>query len=65
MADTEGKVLELIELKVKTREKKGKNAARKLRKSMAIPAIVYGAQKDPMMLSLDMAEFIRIIRKCY
>lgn len=63
MAGTEGKVLEIIELKAKTRETKGKNAARKLRKSMAIPAIVYGEKKDPMMLSLDTAEFIRIIRK--
>jgi large subunit ribosomal protein L25 len=54
--------LELIELNAKTRETKGKGAARKLRASEAIPAIVYGAKKDPMMLSLDTVEFVKIIR---
>jgi large subunit ribosomal protein L25 len=54
--------LELIELNAKTRETKGKGAARKLRGNNAIPAIVYGAKKDSMMLSLDMADFVKIIR---
>jgi len=54
--------LELIELNAKARETKGKGAARKLRASEAIPAIVYGAKKDPMMLSLDTVEFVKIIR---
>lgn len=63
MADTEGKILELIQLNAKTRETTGKNAARKLRKSKAIPGIVYGALADPMKISLDTTEFIRIIRE--
>ncbi len=54
--------MELIELNAKARETKGKGAARKLRASEAIPAIVYGAKKDPMMLSLDTVEFVKIIR---
>jgi large subunit ribosomal protein L25 len=54
--------LELIELNAKTRETKGKGAARKLRDSKAIPAIVYGAKTDSMMLSLDTVEFVKIIR---
>jgi large subunit ribosomal protein L25 len=54
--------LELIELNAKPRETKGKGAARKLRAANAIPAIVYGAKKDPMMLSLDTVEFVKIIR---
>jgi large subunit ribosomal protein L25 len=54
--------LELIELNAKTRETTGKGAARKLRGSKAIPAIVYGGKKDPIMLSLDTVEFIKIIR---
>lgn len=54
--------MELIELNAKARETKGKGAARKLRASKAIPAIVYGAKKDPMMLSLDTVEFVKIIR---
>jgi len=54
--------LELIELNAKTRATTGKGAARKLRAMNAIPAIVYGAKKDPMMLSLDTVEFVKIIR---
>lgn len=59
----EEKTLELIELNAKPREKSGKGAARKLRSNKAIPAIVYGAKKDPAMLSLDTTEFIKIIRE--
>ncbi len=57
------KTLELIELNAKSREKTGKGAARKLRSNNAIPAIVYGAKTDPAMLSIDTAEFIKIIRE--
>ncbi|MBT3176099.1 MAG: 50S ribosomal protein L25/general stress protein Ctc [Desulfobacula sp.] len=55
--------MELIELSAKSRENKGKGAARKLRKNNEIPAIVYGAKKDPAMLSIDNTEFIKIIRE--
>ena len=55
--------MELIELNAKARDTKGKGAARKLRANNAIPAIVYGAKKDPIMLSLDTVEFIKIIRE--
>lgn len=55
--------MELIELKAKQRETTGKGAARKLRSKLAIPAIVYGAKTEPMMLSLDTIEFDRIIRE--
>jgi len=54
--------LEFIELNAKLRETKGKGAARKLRKNDAIPAIVYGSKKDPVMLSLETIEFMKIIR---
>jgi len=54
--------LELIGLNAKTRENCGKGAARQLRKNNAIPAIVYGAKKDPVMLSIDTTEFVKIIR---
>ncbi|MBA3011820.1 MAG: 50S ribosomal protein L25 [Proteobacteria bacterium] len=54
--------MELIELNAKKRETKGKGAARKLRVTKAIPAIVYGAKIDPMMLSLDAVEFVKVIR---
>ncbi len=55
--------MELIELSAKTRETSGKGAARKLRQKNEIPAIVYGAKKDPVMLSIDTIDFIKIIRK--
>lgn len=55
--------MELIELSAKLRETTGKGAARKLRNNKAIPAIVYGAKIDPVMLSLDTFEFDKIIRK--
>jgi large subunit ribosomal protein L25 len=55
--------LELIKLNANAREIKGKGAAKKMRRSNAIPAIVYGDKKDPVMLSLDMIEFDRIIRE--
>jgi len=61
-AVTEEKTLELIELSAKKREQTGKGAARKLRKNNEIPAIVYGAGKDPEMLSINAPDFVKIIR---
>jgi large subunit ribosomal protein L25 len=55
--------MELIELNAKTRETTGKGAARKLRSNDEIPAIAYGAKKDPVMLSINNTEFVKIIRK--
>ncbi len=55
--------MELIELNAKTRETGGKGAARKLRSNNAIPAIIYGPKSDPVMLSIDTTEFVKIIRE--
>ncbi|MCG8565005.1 MAG: 50S ribosomal protein L25/general stress protein Ctc [Desulfobacterales bacterium] len=54
--------MDLIELNVKTREGKGKGVARKLRAANQIPAIVYGKKIDPVMVSVDIAAFDKIIR---
>ena len=54
--------MDLIKLNAKLRETSGKGAARRLRQNKAIPAIVYGADNDPVMLSLDTSEFVKIIR---
>ena len=55
--------MELIELNAKLRETRGKGAARKLRRSGAIPAIAYGTKTDPAMLSIETTDFIKIIRE--
>jgi len=55
--------LDLIKLNAKLRETTGKGAARRLRQNRAIPAIVYGAKNDPVMISLEASYFDKIIRK--
>jgi large subunit ribosomal protein L25 len=42
-----------IELNAEKRDVKGKGASRRLRRADKVPAVMYGAGKDPMMLSLD------------
>lgn len=55
--------MDLIKLNAKLRETSGKGAARKLRQNKEIPAIVYGAKNDPVMLSIDGPDFVKIIRE--
>ncbi len=55
--------MELIELSVAKRERTGKGAARKLRAANAIPGIVYGAKKEPVMVSVDVITFDKVIRE--
>ncbi len=59
----EERILDLIKLKANLRETTGKGPARRLRQNKAIPAIVYGAKNDPVMLSLSSSEFDKIIRE--
>ncbi len=54
--------MELIKLNAKLRETTGKGAARALRRNNAIPAVIYGAKTDGMILSIDTSEFDKIIR---
>ncbi len=58
----EEQTLDLIKLNAKLRETSGKGAARRLRQNKAIPAIVYGAKNDPIMLSIEASDFDKIIR---
>ena len=44
------------------RSSRGKNEARRTRKSGLIPAIVYGAFKDPQAVSVSPKDILRIIR---
>lgn len=55
--------LELIDLKAAIRGGSGKTAARALRKSEAMPAILYGPKTEPLMLSIGAYDFSEIIRK--
>jgi large subunit ribosomal protein L25 len=42
-----------FELSAETRDVKGKGASRRLRRAGKVPAVMYGAGKDAVMLSLD------------
>jgi len=54
--------LEFLELKAKKRTGTGKGVARKLRQSGLIPAILYGKQMEPVMLSLPIKELDDVFR---
>jgi len=46
----------------KSRADRGKNAARRLRASGRIPAIVYGGKKDALAVSVDPKTLLRVLR---
>lgn len=50
------------QLAAKPREKKGKEAAKKLRNEKRIPAVFYGPDSEPVMLSIDEAELKKLLR---
>ena len=51
-----------ITVTAEVRTSRGKNEARRTRKAGQIPAVVYGAFKDPISVSVDPREIIKIIR---
>lgn len=52
-----------IELKAETRTTTGNNPARALRRAGRTPAILYGAETEPVMLSIDTSEMENIIKQ--
>lgn len=52
-----------IELKAETRTTTGNSPARALRRSGRTPAILYGPEAEPVMLSIDTAEMENIIKQ--
>lgn len=52
-----------IELKAETRTTTGNNPARALRRSGRTPAILYGPEAQPVMLSIDTSEMENIIKQ--
>jgi len=54
--------LELLELKAVTRTDAGKGQARTLRREGRLPAVLYGPNTDPVMLSVDTSELEDILK---
>ena len=53
--------MELQSLAATLRESGGKNAARRVRQSGIVPAVLYGEGKDPVSLSIDYKTFQQIV----
>lgn len=49
--------METIELGVVTRADSGKGAARRLRRTGKVPAVLYGAKREPTLVAVDAREF--------
>ncbi|MBC8247435.1 MAG: 50S ribosomal protein L25/general stress protein Ctc [Deltaproteobacteria bacterium] len=54
--------MDILDIKANIRKTTGKGSARVLRRDGWIPAILYGAGKDPVMLSVERLEFEAITR---
>jgi large subunit ribosomal protein L25 len=59
---TEEKVVEKNLLEAEPRTAGNKNEARRVRRGGKIPAVLYGAGKDALALSLDPRQVSRILR---
>ncbi|HLV95005.1 MAG TPA: 50S ribosomal protein L25 [Candidatus Acidoferrales bacterium] len=46
----------------KIREERGKNPARRARRAGEVPAVLYGAKKEPIVLSVNAKQLSRILR---
>jgi len=53
--------MEEIFLEVEVRKEKGKNKVKDLRQKGFIPAIIYGAKKEPLMIKVPQREFLRLV----
>lgn len=49
-------------LQAESRSEQGKGASRRLRRTGKVPAVMYGAGKDPVMLSLDHDELVNQLK---
>ena len=55
--------MEQIDLKAQVRKKTGKGPARTLRREGRFPAVLYGQKTESIMLSIDIREFEKIVKK--
>lgn len=53
---------ETFNVKAQGRDGRGKNEARRLRKGGSIPAVVYGAGKEPVSVAVDPKQVFRILK---
>jgi len=49
-------------MSVELRQRAGKGAARAIRNSGRVPAVIYGNKKDPVMISLDAVELTQQLK---
>lgn len=54
--------MEISELKASHRKDIGKGVARRLRKDGFVPAVVYGSKTEPVLLSVNSAELMKILK---
>lgn len=54
--------MDILDIKANIRKTTGKGSSRAMRREGRIPAILYGAGKDPILLSLERLEFEAIMR---
>jgi len=52
-----------VKMKVQPRQDIGKQAAKRLRNSGLIPAVIYGHKEETVLISIDASEFGRMLRK--
>ena len=55
--------MEQITLSARTREIRGKGAARKLRRENRIPAVLYGPDTEPVVLTVEYVDLQRILKQ--
>jgi large subunit ribosomal protein L25 len=55
--------LEKIQLKTRTRTTKGNGPARAMRREGRMPAVLYGPNTEPMMLSVDMYDLEMVLKQ--
>jgi large subunit ribosomal protein L25 len=54
---------DIATISAELRDRAGKGAARATRRAGRIPGVIYGDQKDPVLVSLDPREFDKVLRR--
>ena len=54
--------MEIAELKVKSREEKGKSASRRLRAAGFVPAVLYGEKLETASLAISLKDFANLLK---